>query len=49
LKIVSDDVLAKIKSGDSSWENDVPVEVMKAIKFFQLFGYKETNALVDKV
>jgi len=40
LKIVSDDVLAKIKIADSSWENDVPVEVMKAIKFFELFGYK---------
>lgn len=39
LHIVSDDVLAKIKAGESSWENDVPEEVMKAIKFFELFGF----------
>lgn len=39
LHIVSDDVLAKIKAGESSWENDVPEEVMKAIKFFELFSY----------
>ena len=39
LHIVSDDVLAKIKDGEPSWENDVPEEVMKAIKFFELFSY----------
>lgn len=39
LKIISDDVLAKIKAGEPEWENDVPEEVMKAIKFFELFGY----------
>jgi hypothetical protein len=39
LHIVSDDVLAKIKAGESSWEDDVPEEVMKAIKFFELFSY----------
>jgi len=40
LGIISDDVLAKIKAGESTWENDVPEEVMKAIKFFELFGYQ---------
>ena len=39
LSIWSDDVLSKIKSGASSWEEDVPEEVVKAIKFFELFGY----------
>jgi len=40
LGIISDDVLAKIKTGEPTWENDVPEEVMKAIKFFELFGYQ---------
>jgi hypothetical protein len=40
LHIISDNVLAKIKASNSSWENDVPHEVMKAIKFFELFDYK---------
>jgi hypothetical protein len=40
LHIISDDVLAKIKDGDKAWENDVPEEVMKAIKFYQLFSYR---------
>jgi len=40
LHIMSDDVLMKINAGASSWEEDVPVEVAKAIKFFELFGYK---------
>ena len=41
LYILSDDVLSKIKAGASSWEEDVPTEVAKAIKFYELFGYKE--------
>jgi hypothetical protein len=40
LSIWSDDVLSKIKSGAASWEEDVPYEVAKAIKFFELFGYQ---------
>jgi hypothetical protein len=40
LHIMSDDVLMKIKAGASLWEEDVPYEVAKAIKFFELFGYK---------
>jgi hypothetical protein len=40
LSIWSDDVLSKIKSGSTTWEEDVPDEVVKAIKFFELFGYK---------
>jgi hypothetical protein len=39
LHILSDDVLSKIKANVSSWENDVPDDVVKAIKYFQLFGY----------
>jgi hypothetical protein len=39
LHILSDDVLSKIKVGASSWEEDVPEEVVKAIKFLGLFGY----------
>jgi hypothetical protein len=40
LHIMSDDVLSKIKSGGTSWEEDVPYQVVKAIKFFELFGYE---------
>ncbi len=39
LHIMSDDVLSKIRAGVSSWEDDVPMEVVKAIKFYELFGY----------
>lgn len=41
LHILSDDVLDKIHSGVSNWEDDVPESVMKAIKYYQLFGYRE--------
>ena len=44
LHIMSDDVLSKIKAGVSSWEEDVPYEVVKAIKYFELFGYHEVKA-----
>jgi len=44
LHIMSDDVLSKIKAGASSWEDDVPYEVVKAIKYFELFGYHEVKA-----
>jgi hypothetical protein len=49
LGILSDDVLSKIKVGANSWEEDVPEEVAKAIKFFELFGYvkKEETAVAD--
>lgn len=39
LHILSDDVLSKIKVGSSAWEEDVPQEVVKAIKFLGLFGF----------
>ncbi|MEJ6584048.1 MAG: TonB-dependent receptor [Crocinitomicaceae bacterium] len=39
LHIMSDDVLSKINADASSWEEDVPAEVVKAIKFYELFGY----------
>ena len=41
LGILSDDVLSKIRVGASSWEEEVPEEVVKAIKFYELFGYKK--------
>ena len=41
LGIMSDEVLSKIRAGASSWEDDVPFEVVKAIKFYELFGYKK--------
>lgn len=45
LHIFSDDVLMKIKVGSTIWENDVPEEVAKAIKFFELFGYQKSKVL----
>jgi len=39
LPIFSRTVLAKIKSGDSSWEEMVPPEVAKIIRERQLLGY----------
>lgn len=39
LGIISDDVLAKIRTGAHSWEDEVPEEVVKAIKYYELFGY----------
>jgi hypothetical protein len=44
LHILSDDVLSKIKADASMWEDDVPREVVEAIKEYELFGYmrKET-------
>ena len=41
LGIMSDDVLSKIKAGASMWEDDVPSAVAKAIKEYELFGYKK--------
>lgn len=41
LHILSDDVLKKIQDGRTDWEDDVPERVMKAIKFYHLFGYHE--------
>jgi len=40
LPIRSRDVLARLQSGDSVWENMVPVPVVSAIKTHQLFGYQ---------
>ncbi|MFT5778653.1 MAG: hypothetical protein ACI837_001609 [Crocinitomicaceae bacterium] len=41
LHILSDDVLSKIKANVSSWEEDVPNEVVKAIKHYELFGFQK--------
>tara|TARA_B100000508_G_scaffold137355_1_gene131659 strand:- start:185545 stop:186966 length:1422 start_codon:yes stop_codon:yes gene_type:complete len=45
LHIMSDDVLSKIKANASSWEEDVPEQVAKAIKFMKLFDYTPTKEL----
>lgn len=45
LHIISDDVLSKINADVSSWEDDVPIEVVKAIKFYELFGYMNKEVL----
>jgi hypothetical protein len=40
LRIFPTDALAKLQSGDSSWENMVPPEVVKIIKQREFFGYR---------
>src|SRR6266581_7982292 len=40
LRIQPSDVLAKLQSGDSSWEQMVPPEVMHVIKKQEFFGYR---------
>jgi len=45
IDIQSDDVLYKIQNGIEDWENDVPESVMKAIKFYSLFGYKKKEEI----
>jgi len=48
LHILSDEVLSKIKANAHSWEDDVPEDVVKAIKYFELFGFvKKTESLVN--
>jgi len=48
LHILSDEVLSKIKANVHSWEDDVPEDVVKAIKYFELFGFvKKTESLVN--
>ena len=46
LHIMSDEVLSKIKAGASSWEEDVPDSVGKAIKFYELFGYQKKEVKI---
>ncbi len=41
LSIMSDDVLSKIKANASHWEDDLPEEVVKAIKYYELFGFHQ--------
>lgn len=47
LHILSDDVLSKIRAGANSWEEDVPYEVVKAIKYFELFGFKKDEQKLE--
>ena len=44
LRIHPPDVLAKLRSGDSSWERMVPAEVAQIIKQRQFFGYRRSIA-----
>src|SRR5438445_4903446 len=44
LRIHSPDVLAKLQSGDSSWERMVPPEVVHIIKKREFFGYRRPIA-----
>jgi hypothetical protein len=39
-------VLAKIQSGDGSWENDVPPAVVEAIKRGKMFGWNQDKPVV---
>jgi hypothetical protein len=45
LGILSDDVLSKIKMGSTAWEDDVPENVVKAIKYYELFGFRKKREL----
>jgi hypothetical protein len=42
LRIFPPDVLAKLQSGDDTWEALVPPEVAELIKHRQFFGYRES-------
>ncbi len=44
LRIHPPDALAKLQSGDSSWESMVPPEVVRIIKERQFFGYRRSAA-----
>lgn len=39
-------VLSKMQSGDASWENDVPPEIVELIKRGKMFGWQEKPAKV---
>jgi hypothetical protein len=43
LPIRSQDVLAKIQSGDASWEESVPPPIVEIIKRDRLFGWPEVS------
>ncbi|MDB0011642.1 TonB-dependent receptor [Crocinitomicaceae bacterium] len=43
LSIMSDEVLAKIKANAMNWEEEVPEQVVKAIKFYNLFGFHQVK------
>src|SRR5437667_5664235 len=44
LRIHPPDVLAKLQSGDNSWERMVPPEVVQIIKKREFFGYRRPIA-----
>lgn len=44
LRIYPPDALAKLQSGDSSWERMVPPEVVQIIKEREFFGYRSPKA-----
>ncbi len=45
LHVYPDDVLAKIESGDASWETMVPPAVAEIIRSRGLFGFKDSAAV----
>ena len=47
LAIRSADVLARIRAGDSSWEQLVPPIIAEIIKRDALFGYRGTQRLAE--
>ena len=49
LKIFPPDVLAKLQSGDRSWESMVPPEVAQIIKEREFFGFRRTARLAAPV
>jgi len=46
LSIMSDEVLSKIKANAMNWEEEVPEQVVKAIKYYQLFGFQELKETI---
>ncbi|HEU6446845.1 MAG TPA: TonB-dependent receptor [Verrucomicrobiae bacterium] len=42
-------VLSKLQSGDASWENDVPPQIVELIKREKMFGWQEKMAAVTAV
>ncbi len=49
LHIISDNVLAMIKRGESGWEKFVPSKVEEAIKEHGLFDYPLSNTNTEPV
>jgi hypothetical protein len=42
-------VLAKLQSGDASWENDVPTPIVESIKKGKMFGWRERAPILETI